>query len=178
MSPSLAGSSLSMGSAWPLLSPAGNREAVLVGGRWGRAIRGACCQRHQPSSGGVKAPTLVMGGEQSLRYHTLINEVIMQCIPGSRMVVIPQATHCMSHRNPMALTRRSCTSWRSSEAGGVDAVGAIVSSRCRALQHSPAGGVFVQQWCPGPKPHRTNSCSRLPPASAMLRLPAAADARR
>jgi pimeloyl-ACP methyl ester carboxylesterase len=52
--------------------------------------------------GGVKAPTLVVGGEQSLRYHTLINEVIMQCIPGSRLVIIPQATHLMSHQNPTA----------------------------------------------------------------------------
>jgi pimeloyl-ACP methyl ester carboxylesterase len=52
--------------------------------------------------GGVKAPTLVVGGEQSPRYLALINEVIVQCIPGSRLVVIPQATHLMSHQNPAA----------------------------------------------------------------------------
>jgi pimeloyl-ACP methyl ester carboxylesterase len=52
--------------------------------------------------GRVKAPTLVVGGERSLRYHMLINEVIVQCIPGSRLVVIPQATHLMSHQNPTA----------------------------------------------------------------------------
>jgi pimeloyl-ACP methyl ester carboxylesterase len=52
--------------------------------------------------GGVKAPTLVVGGEQSPRYLALINEVIVQCIPGSRLVVIPQATHLMSHQNPTA----------------------------------------------------------------------------
>jgi pimeloyl-ACP methyl ester carboxylesterase len=51
---------------------------------------------------GVKAPTLVVGGERSLRYHTLINEVIVQCIPGSRLVIVPQATHLMSHQNPTA----------------------------------------------------------------------------
>jgi pimeloyl-ACP methyl ester carboxylesterase len=52
--------------------------------------------------GGVQAPTLVVGGAQSPRYLALINEVIMQCIPGSRLVVIPQATHLMSHQNPTA----------------------------------------------------------------------------
>jgi pimeloyl-ACP methyl ester carboxylesterase len=52
--------------------------------------------------GGVQAPTLVVGGAQSPRYLELINEVIVQCIPGSRLVVIPQATHLMSHQNPTA----------------------------------------------------------------------------
>jgi pimeloyl-ACP methyl ester carboxylesterase len=52
--------------------------------------------------GSVKAPTLVVGGAQSPRYLMLINEVIVQCIPGSRLVVIPQATHLMSHQNPTA----------------------------------------------------------------------------
>jgi len=51
---------------------------------------------------GVKTPTLVVGGEQSPRYLALINEVIVQCIPGSRLVVIPQASHLMSHQNPVA----------------------------------------------------------------------------
>jgi len=52
--------------------------------------------------GGAKAPTLVVGGAQSPRYLTLINEVVVQCLPGSRLVVIPQATHLMSHQNPAA----------------------------------------------------------------------------
>lgn len=52
--------------------------------------------------GGVKAPTLVVGGAQSPRYLVLINEVVVQCIPGSRLVVIPKATHLMSHQNPTA----------------------------------------------------------------------------
>lgn len=51
---------------------------------------------------GVKAPTLVVGGEQTPRYLVLINEVVVQCIPGSRLVVIPKATHLMSHQNPVA----------------------------------------------------------------------------
>jgi hypothetical protein len=52
--------------------------------------------------GGVKVPTLVVGGEQTPRYVVLINEVVVQCIPGSRLVVIPKATHLMSRQNPAA----------------------------------------------------------------------------
>jgi pimeloyl-ACP methyl ester carboxylesterase len=43
-----------------------------------------------------------VGGEQTPRYVVLINEVVVQCIPGSRLVVIPKATHLMSHQNPAA----------------------------------------------------------------------------
>jgi pimeloyl-ACP methyl ester carboxylesterase len=52
--------------------------------------------------GGVKAPTLVSGGEQTLRYFALINDVVVRCIPGSRLVTIPNATHPMSSQNPAA----------------------------------------------------------------------------
>lgn len=52
--------------------------------------------------GGVKAPTLVIGGEQSLRYFSLINEIVVRCTPGSRLVTIPKATHMMSYQNPAA----------------------------------------------------------------------------
>jgi pimeloyl-ACP methyl ester carboxylesterase len=51
---------------------------------------------------GVKAPTLVIGGEQTPRYFSLINEVSVRCIPGSHLVTIPQATHPMSIQNPAA----------------------------------------------------------------------------
>jgi pimeloyl-ACP methyl ester carboxylesterase len=32
----------------------------------------------------------------------LINEVVVRCIPGSRLVTIPKATHPMSIQNPAA----------------------------------------------------------------------------
>ena len=51
---------------------------------------------------GVKMRALVVSGEQSPRSRTLINEVVMQCIPGSRLVVIPEAAHLMSYQNPAA----------------------------------------------------------------------------
>jgi pimeloyl-ACP methyl ester carboxylesterase len=51
---------------------------------------------------GLKACTLVVGGEQSPRYLALINEVVVQCISDSRLVVIPRATHLMSYQNPRA----------------------------------------------------------------------------
>jgi pimeloyl-ACP methyl ester carboxylesterase len=50
----------------------------------------------------LKVRTLVVGGEQSPRYLSLINEVVAQCISGSRLVVVPRATHLMSHQNPGA----------------------------------------------------------------------------
>jgi pimeloyl-ACP methyl ester carboxylesterase len=52
--------------------------------------------------GGVKAPTLVVGGEHTARYFALINEVVVRCIPGSRLLIISQATHLMSSQNPAA----------------------------------------------------------------------------
>src|SRR5215467_5764984 len=50
----------------------------------------------------VKAPTLVVGGEQSPSSLTWINNVIAQNIPSSRLVVIPKAAHLMSYQNPTA----------------------------------------------------------------------------
>jgi pimeloyl-ACP methyl ester carboxylesterase len=52
--------------------------------------------------GGVKAPTLVAGGERTRRYYSLINAALVRCIPGSRLVTIPKATHPMSIQNPAA----------------------------------------------------------------------------
>src|SRR5215510_4148304 len=51
---------------------------------------------------GLQLPTLVVGGEHSRRHSVLGHEVLVQCIPGSRLLVIPQATHLMSHQNPTA----------------------------------------------------------------------------
>ena len=52
--------------------------------------------------GAVKVPTIVVGGEQTRRYYSLINEVVVRCIPGSRPVLIPKATHFSSYQNPSA----------------------------------------------------------------------------
>jgi pimeloyl-ACP methyl ester carboxylesterase len=52
--------------------------------------------------GGVKTPTLVVGGAQTPRYFALINEVVVRCLPGSHLVTIPNATHPMSLQNPAA----------------------------------------------------------------------------
>jgi pimeloyl-ACP methyl ester carboxylesterase len=51
---------------------------------------------------GLTIPTLVVGGERSPRYLGLINEVLARCIPGSRLAVISDAAHLMSHENPTA----------------------------------------------------------------------------
>jgi pimeloyl-ACP methyl ester carboxylesterase len=51
---------------------------------------------------GLQLPTLVVGGEHSRRHSSLGNEILVRCIPGSGLVVIPQATHLMTHQNPAA----------------------------------------------------------------------------
>jgi pimeloyl-ACP methyl ester carboxylesterase len=52
--------------------------------------------------GGIKTPTLIARGEQTLRFFSLISEVAARCVPGSRLVTIPNATHPMSIQNPAA----------------------------------------------------------------------------
>jgi pimeloyl-ACP methyl ester carboxylesterase len=52
--------------------------------------------------GGVQTPALVVGGAHTLQYFSLINAVVVQCIPGSHLVSIPKATHLMSYQNPAA----------------------------------------------------------------------------
>jgi pimeloyl-ACP methyl ester carboxylesterase len=52
--------------------------------------------------GGITLPTLVVSGELSPRSRILIDEVIVKCVPGSRLVVIPTAAHLMSYQNPAA----------------------------------------------------------------------------
>lgn len=55
--------------------------------------------------GNVKAPTLVIGGEGTRRYYSLINETVVRCIPGSRLETIPNAKHLMSTQNPEAFNQ-------------------------------------------------------------------------
>ena len=51
---------------------------------------------------GIKVSTLVVSGERSPRSRILIDEIIAKCIPGSSLVVIPEAAHLMSYQNPAA----------------------------------------------------------------------------
>jgi pimeloyl-ACP methyl ester carboxylesterase len=52
--------------------------------------------------GGLKAPTLVIEGERTRRFFSLIDEVVVRCLPGSRLVTIAQATHPMFVQQPAA----------------------------------------------------------------------------
>jgi pimeloyl-ACP methyl ester carboxylesterase len=52
--------------------------------------------------GGVKAPTLVIQGEGTRRFFSLIDELVVRCLPGSRLVTIAQATHPMFVQQPAA----------------------------------------------------------------------------
>jgi pimeloyl-ACP methyl ester carboxylesterase len=49
---------------------------------------------------GIKAPTLVIRGERTPRLFVKTNERVVRCIPGSRAVVVPDASHGMSFDNP------------------------------------------------------------------------------
>src|SRR5207245_1907427 len=80
--------------------------------------------------GGVKTPTLVIGGEQTSRYFSLINEVVVRCLPSSRLAIIPKATHPMSYQNP---------------GGFNEALLQFLAQRCEgAPRSSPAPG-FLQK---------------------------------
>ena len=50
-------------------------------------------------------PALVVGGAQTPGYFALIHEVVVRCLPGSRLVSIPNATHPMSFQNLAALNK-------------------------------------------------------------------------
>jgi pimeloyl-ACP methyl ester carboxylesterase len=51
---------------------------------------------------GVKAPTLVIAGGRTRRLFALMSEAVVRCLPGSRLVTIPQATHPMIFQQPAA----------------------------------------------------------------------------
>lgn len=48
------------------------------------------------------APTMIVGGESTRPLFSLINDVLVRCIQGSRAVVIPEAAHFASYRNSSA----------------------------------------------------------------------------
>ena len=50
----------------------------------------------------VKAPTLVVAGAQTPSFFSLTANAAVSCIPGSRLVTIPNANHMMSLQNPGA----------------------------------------------------------------------------
>jgi len=50
----------------------------------------------------ITTPTLVVGAEHGMLYSRRIVDMLARCIPGSRLVVIPGATHFMSYQEPAA----------------------------------------------------------------------------
>jgi pimeloyl-ACP methyl ester carboxylesterase len=49
-------------------------------------------------------PTLVMRGEKSRAYFTLISEAITKCVPGARQVILQNVNHDAPWRDPAAFT--------------------------------------------------------------------------
>jgi pimeloyl-ACP methyl ester carboxylesterase len=54
---------------------------------------------------GIKAPTLVVRGERTPRVFSQVNDEVGRCIAGSRLAVIPKASHPMSYDNPADFNR-------------------------------------------------------------------------
>lgn len=50
--------------------------------------------------GAITSPTLVVAAEHGMPYSRRIVEVLAECIPGSRLVVLPGVTHFMSYQVP------------------------------------------------------------------------------
>ena len=50
--------------------------------------------------GAITTPTLAVGGEHGMPYSRRILDSLAECIPGSRLVVIPSVTHFMSYQAP------------------------------------------------------------------------------
>ena len=50
--------------------------------------------------GAITTPTLVLAAEHGMPYSRRIVDVLATCIPGSRLVVIPAATHFVSYQRP------------------------------------------------------------------------------
>jgi FAD/FMN-containing dehydrogenase/pimeloyl-ACP methyl ester carboxylesterase len=81
--------------------------------------------------GGVKAPTIVVGGELTRRYYSLINEVVARCIPGARLVIIPEATHLMTYQNPAAFNETLLQFLAQLQGGMADKAGSATHTRER-----------------------------------------------
>jgi pimeloyl-ACP methyl ester carboxylesterase len=54
---------------------------------------------------GIRTPTLIVRGERTTRLFVTINDAVGRCIAGSKLVVIPKASHTMSYDNPAEFNR-------------------------------------------------------------------------
>ena len=48
----------------------------------------------------IKAPTLLVEGDRTLRLFQLATQELQKCMPGSERAVLPQATHALQMGNP------------------------------------------------------------------------------
>lgn len=55
--------------------------------------------------GGIRTPTLIVRGERTPRLFVTINDAVGRCIGGSKLIVIPTASHTMSYDNPAEFNR-------------------------------------------------------------------------
>jgi hypothetical protein len=62
--------------------------------------------------GSIKAPTPVVRGAQTRPFFRIIADTASHCIPGSRLIVVPNTRHLCRRRSPPRSTGRFWTSWR------------------------------------------------------------------
>jgi len=58
---------------------------------------------------GIRAPTLLMGGEQTLPLHRLLDAQYAAVLPNNRRLIIPKATHEMWDEQPVACREAALT---------------------------------------------------------------------
>jgi len=54
---------------------------------------------------GIRTPTLIVRGERTPRLFVTINDAVGRCVGGSKLIVIPKASHTMSYDNPVEFNR-------------------------------------------------------------------------
>jgi pimeloyl-ACP methyl ester carboxylesterase len=54
---------------------------------------------------GIKTPTLVLRGDRTPEFFVKTNAEVGRCVAGSKLVVIPKASHPMSYENPAEFNR-------------------------------------------------------------------------
>jgi pimeloyl-ACP methyl ester carboxylesterase len=50
----------------------------------------------------IKTPTLVTRGAKAMPYYALMSDEMVRCVPGSKLVVVPNSNHDSPQRNPAA----------------------------------------------------------------------------
>lgn len=85
----------------------------------------------------------IAGGELTRRYYSLIDGVIARCIPGARMVIVPEVTRLMSYQNPPAFDEALLRSLARYRGGMADKAGSATHSGERKMTVTEDTGMMT-----------------------------------